>query len=153
LLLDGNESRSRKGNIDGSIIDDDLQSAVVTFEGKPATEDWFGVAMDEPVMINRIVFAHGKSFHDGGWFDASGGKPLVQAKLSKEGNWEKIGELKTYPSTTATESTGLQDGQQFVCALTEPIKVWGIRVSGKPASGDNPQQAFSSCAELQAFGP
>jgi hypothetical protein len=26
-----------------------------------------------------------------------------------------------------------------------------IRVIGKPSSGDNPAQAFSSCAELQAF--
>ncbi len=29
--------------------------------------------------------------------------------------------------------------------------VGSIRVIGKPACGDNPQQAFSSCAELQAF--
>jgi hypothetical protein len=31
------------------------------------------------------------------------------------------------------------------------VRALAIRVVGKPASGDNPAQAFSSCAELQAF--
>jgi hypothetical protein len=35
--------------------------------------------------------------------------------------------------------------------LKEPIKASAVRIIGKPASGDSPQQAFSSCAELQAF--
>jgi hypothetical protein len=26
-----------------------------------------------------------------------------------------------------------------------------VRIMGKPACGDNPREAFSSCAELQAF--
>ena len=40
LLADGEESRSRQGNLSGSIIDDDLQSVVVTFDNHPAREDW-----------------------------------------------------------------------------------------------------------------
>ncbi len=35
--------------------------------------------------------------------------------------------------------------------VAELQEVAGVRVIGKPACGDNPQQAFSSCAELQAF--
>ena len=35
VLLDGQESRSRMGNVGGSIIDEDLQSFVVTFNDKP----------------------------------------------------------------------------------------------------------------------
>jgi len=31
------------------------------------------------------------------------------------------------------------------------VKAFAVRVIGKPASGINPQGAFSSCAELQAF--
>jgi DUF1680 family protein len=153
LLMDGQESRSRHGNLEGSIIDDDPQSFVVTFDAKPAAQDWFAVALDEPVLISRIAFAHGNVFHDGGWFDASGGKPLVQAKLTKDGSWETIGELTSYPATTATESSGLQPGQQFSCSLKAPVQAWSVRVVGKPACGDNPRQAFSSCAELQALGP
>src|SRR5262249_4878392 len=136
-----------------SVIDDDPLSIVVTFDGKPAAQDWFAVALDEPVLIARIAFAHGKIFHDGGWFDASGGKPVVQAKLTKDGPWETVGELAPYPATTATQSSGLQPGQQFSCPLKAPIRAWAVRVAGKPACGDNPSQAFSSCAELQAFGP
>jgi hypothetical protein len=151
LLVEAEESRSRRGNMDGSIVDDDIQTAVVTFDGKSAAEDWFAVTLGELVTIRRIVFVHGKTFHDGGWFDASGGKPRVQVKLDKNGAWETVGELTTYPATTATELAGLRDGQQFSCSLKEPMKAYAIRIVGKPACGDNPQQAFSSCAELQAF--
>jgi DUF1680 family protein len=153
LLLDGQESRSRPGNLEGSIIDDDFQSAVVTFDGKYTQQDWFAVSLDQPETIKRIVFAHGRTFHDGGWFDASAAKPLVQAKLQKDGPWESVGELSTYPQTTSSDSAGLQAGQPFTCSLREPINVWAIRVLGKPSFGDNPHQAFSSCAELQAFPP
>jgi hypothetical protein len=151
LLLDGRESRSRRGNVGGSINDDDPQSFVVTFENKPATEDWFAVTLDEPATISRIVYEHGQSFHDGGWFDAAAAKPRVQVKTSKDGDWETVGELKDYPPTTATDSSGLQNRQRFTCHLASPLKALAIRVIGKPASGDNPQQAFSSCAELEAF--
>ena len=33
----------------------------------------------------------------------------------------------------------------------ELTEKYGVRVLGKPASGDNPQQAFSSCGGLAAF--
>ena len=153
VLRDGQESRSRRGNIDGSIIDDDFQSAVVTFDGQPAAQDWFAVSLDQPETVARVIFAHGKNFHDGGWFDTDTGKPSVQAKLSKEGPWETVGELSSYPATTASDPAGLQDGQPFSCSLKAPIKAWALRVIGKPACGDNPHQAFCSCAELQAFAP
>jgi DUF1680 family protein len=151
VLLDGKETRSRPGNVDGSINDDDAQSAVVTFDGKPAQEDWFAVALDAPVSVKRIVFAHGKTFHDGGWFDTSGGKPRIEVKQAKDGKWEPVGELKDYPAATAISSAGLKNGEKFETRLSAPITIWAVRVSGKPACGDNPQQAFASCAELQAF--
>jgi uncharacterized protein len=151
VLLDGQESRSRTGNVGGSIIDEDLQSFVVTFNDKLKAEDWFAVTLDQPATVSRVVFAHGQTFHDGGWFDASGGKPRIQVKASKDAAWETVGELTDYPATTATDPTGLKGGERFTCKSAMPVKVFAIRVLGKPASGDNPQQAFSSCAELQAF--
>ncbi len=151
LLLDAQESRSRHGNLGGSITDEDFQTAVVTFDGKMAAEDWFAVQLDEPVLIKRVLFGHGKTFHDGGWFDASAGKPRIQVKLSKDGAWETIAELTDYPSTTSKDSAEMDGGESFICNLATPVKACAIRVTGKPACGDNPQQAFSSCAELQAF--
>ncbi len=151
LLLDGQESRSRIGNIGGSIIDDDFESLVVTFNQKRPAQDWYAVTLDDPVSINRVVFAHGRTFHDGGWFDASAGKPRIQVKSSKDAEWETIAEFKDYPATTATDPAGLKDGQPFTCRLPARTRIIAIRVIGKPASGDDPQQAFSSCAELQAF--
>jgi hypothetical protein len=151
LLIDGQESRSRRGNVTGSIVDDDTTTFVVTFDNKPATEDWYAVKLESPAQVGRVVFAHGKTFHDGGWFDASAGKPRVQAQKVKDGPWETIGELDGYPSTTATDSAGLEEGARFTVQPPEPVTVIALRVIGKPACGDNPQQAFSSAAELQAF--
>jgi uncharacterized protein len=151
LLLEGREERSRAGNMDGSINDDDVHSIVVTFDGQPAGEDCFSVPPDQPVTIGRVFFAHGRSFHDGGWFDPGGGKPRIEVLRSPGGSWEKVGELGTYPDTTARTAGTLRSGQMFQCNLDPPIKAFAVRVIGKPASGDNPAQAFASCAEVQAF--
>jgi DUF1680 family protein len=151
LLLDGQESRSRHGNITGSIVDDDTATFVVTFDNKTMAEDWYAVKLDIPVQVSRVVFEHGKVFHDGGWFDTSGGKPRIQAQQTKDGLWETIGELSNYPATTGTDSAGLQEGARFSAQLAKPVTALAIRVVGKPACGDNPKQAFSSAAELQAF--
>jgi hypothetical protein len=151
VLLDGQESRSRAGNADGSIIDEDLSSYVVTFDGQQRAEDWFAVEREGAAEINRVVFAHGHVHHDGGWFDASTGKPRIQVKAAKDAAWETAGELKDYPATTATDPANLKGGELFTLKLPNPLKALAIRVIGKPACGDNSNQAFASCAELQAF--
>lgn len=153
LLADGTESRSRQGNQYGSINDDDFDSIVVTFDGTKSKEDWFAVTLAAPVNIDRVVFAHGRTFHDGGWFDASAGKPRVQVQRGTGGAWETVGELSDYPGTTATDNQQLKSGRKFTLRLTSPEKAVAVRVIGVPACGDNPGQAFSSCAELQAFEP
>ena len=151
LLLEGSESRSRQGNADGSINDGEVHTYVVTYDGKPAAVDWYAVTLEQPVTIARVLFAHGKTFHDGGWFDASAGKPHIQIQTGKGGVWEDVGELKDYPATTAVSAGALREGATFACLLPDPVKVFGVRVVGKPACGDNPKQAFSSCGDLQAF--
>ena len=151
LLTDGVEIRSRKPNA-GSIIDNNPTTIAATFANKRAQEDWFGVELEEPETVERIVFTHGKTFHDGGWFDVSAAKPRVQIKSKHGGEWETVGELKDYPAATATDAAGLKGGERFTLELARATEVYGVRVVGKPASGDNPKQAFSSCGELEAFG-
>jgi hypothetical protein len=64
-----------------------------------------------------------------------------------------IGELSDYPETTAAAApAALKEGVRFTCVLKNPQKVLAVRVVGKPASGDSPGQAFSSCAGLFAMG-
>jgi len=150
LLGDGVEIRSRKPNA-GSIIDNNVQTIAVTFNNRRAPLDWFGVELQEPITFSRLVFVHGKTFHDGGWFDSAAEKPQLQIKTSPDGSWQRIGEIADYPATTATDPAGLKGGERFTCDLDKPVQAYGVRVAGKPASGDNPKQAFSSCAELQAF--
>jgi len=153
LLLDGRESRSRRGNVSGSIVDDETTTFVVTFDGKAAAEDWYAVELNSPVKVGRVVFAQGEIFHDGGWFDASAGKPQVQAQKVKNGPWETIGQFSDYPPTTSTDSAGLRKGMRFTARLASPVTAIALRVVGKPACGDSPRQAFSSASELQAFEP
>ncbi len=151
ILSAGVEARSRDGNQGGSINDGDPGTFVVTFDGRKADLDWYEVALAAPQTVSRVVFHHGRTFHDGGWFDASAGKPKVQVRRAKDGPWEPVGELTSYPATTATNPAGLTEGGNFTLRLTSPMAVYGVRVTGKPACGDNPNQAFSSCGELQAL--
>ena len=139
------EDRSRGGNIDGSILDGDPTTFVVTFDGSHADEDWYEVAFPRPRPVSSITFAHGKTFHDGGWFV---GAPRVQGKRAPGDPWETLGTLPQYPQTTDTDPKGLKDGQAFTLALTAPITLSAVRVVGKPACGDSPRQRFSSCGEL-----
>jgi hypothetical protein len=111
------------------------------------------VELEEPATISRVAFVHGKTFHDGGWFDASAGKPQVQVQFAAKGPWETVADLKDYPAATASDPAGLKGGERVVCELPKPVQVFGVRVIGKPACGDNSKQAFASCAELQAFSP
>jgi DUF1680 family protein len=150
LLLEENESRSRQGNVSGSITDGDPGTFVVTFDGQPAAEDWFAVTLAAPVEMKRLVFIHGKTFHDGGWFDASAGQPQVQVQTARGAKWEGVGVLADYPATTATSAAGLTGGERFTCQFPKATKAFGVRVIGKPASGDDPRQSFASCAELLA---
>jgi DUF1680 family protein len=151
VLLDGVESRSRELGRGGSINDGDPHSVSDTFNGESAAQDWFAVSLDRPVAISRVVFAHGKNFHDGGWFDASAGKPAVQIKSTADGSWEDLCPIEDYPATSATDPAKLEPGQRFTCVLEKPVKMAAIRVIGKPACGDNPKQSFSSCAQLEAY--
>ena len=102
-------------------------------------------------MVKRVLYAHGKTLPEGGWFDASAGKPRIQIKRAKDGPWETVAEIAEYPPTTSKDSAEMDGGESVMCVLPNPVKAWAIRVIGKPACGKNPQQACSSCAELQAF--
>ena len=151
LLTDGEESRSRSGNVAGSIIDHDLSNLVNTWDGQMASEDWFAVTLGEHISASRFVFTHGRNYHDGGWFDTQAGKPQVQVQRTLNGSWDSIGVLQEYPATSAADPGDLVQGQSFALQLNSPVRFLAIRVIGKPSSGDRPQQAFVTCAELQAF--
>jgi len=145
LTAFGTESWSRDGNGDGSICDERSDTFRTTSQGTPAQEDWYAVEMDQPQTIVRAVYRHGKLFRNGGWFDTSEGKPLIQIKRTREGPWETAARLDTYPQAASARPPDLYDGQAFEVKLAAPVKAAGIRILGRPG------QAFSSCAELAAY--
>jgi hypothetical protein len=146
----GRELYSRAGNVNGSIADGDPATFRVTFDGKPQMEAFFGVAIEKPVKIRQATYVAGSVFHDGGWFDATGGKPKFQIRKTADGPWVDVAVLTGYPATTATDAKGVRLGARFTVKF-EPVEAVAIRLIGKPASGDNPAQAFASCAELSAM--
>jgi DUF1680 family protein len=145
----GRELYSRAGNVNGSIADGDPGTFRVTFDGKPQAEAFFGVAIEKPVKISRAIYVAGSLFHDGGWFDATGGKPKLQVKKTADGPWVDVAVFEDYPATTATNAGGVRAGTR-VSVRFAPVEAVAIRIIGKPAGGDNPAQAFASCAELTA---
>jgi hypothetical protein len=151
LFSFADEARNEPGNVSGSITDGDPGTFVVTFNGRPQAEAWFVAESEAPLVIRRLVFAHGQNFHDGGWFDSAAGKPRVEIRRTKDSAWESVGELADYPAATAQNNAGIRAGQEFSLRLAEPVSAVAMRVIGKPASGDNPAQAFASCGELEAF--
>jgi DUF1680 family protein len=152
LLAGGTESRSRIGGGWGEIIDGDPATYASTANGRFASEDWFAVALPAPAVIRRVVYMHGRAFPNGGWFDASAGKPRVQVVRAWGGRWEDLAPLSDYPATTGSDARGLRAGEAFTVRLPRPARVLAVRVIGRPAGGMNPRAPFASCAELQAFG-
>jgi DUF1680 family protein len=143
------ESYSRQGNVNGSIADGDPATWRVTYDGNRHAEDWFAAEAARPVTINSVTYCHGRIYHDGGWWDATQGKPRIQIKKDPNGPWEDAARLDDYPATTATDSKNLAPGQRFTARIA-PVKAVAIRVIGAPACGDRPEQNFASCAELSA---
>ena len=141
----GRESWSRAGTELGSICDERPDTFRDTFQGRPAKLDWYAVELDQPVDIVRVMFRHGRLFSNGGWFDTSEGKPTIQIKRTRAGEWETVATLDSYPNTTATLVPGLRDGEPYSVRLKEPVKAVGLRIAGKPG------QSFSSCAELAGY--
>lgn len=140
------ESTSGDGPVRDSICDERADT-YRTARGEGRDGSWYAVELDRPERVERIVYRHGKVTGEGGWFDTSRGKPVVQIKRSHDGAWETVGRLESYPETNGREAPQLADGQAFEVRLTAPVNAVGIRVVGHAA------RQYSSCAELSAYGP
>ncbi|MBS1701885.1 MAG: glycoside hydrolase family 127 protein [Armatimonadetes bacterium] len=147
---DAKESRSVEGNVDGSICDGDPGTFVVTFDGKKHESAWFALNLESPVEVSHFEFVQGGLFHDGGWFDSSVEPPKFEVQIAKGGKWMTIAPVVGYPKTTATDRGSLKAGDAFKVDMLKSVKVYGVRVIGTPACGDNPLQSFASCGELIA---
>lgn len=140
------EAWSADGLVDGSICDERADTfRTASSDGKEGS--WFAIELSKPEWVERIVYRHGRIMPDGGWFDTSRGKPLVQVKRTADGPWETVGRLETYPASNGKAPPALYEGQAFEVRLPVPLRVVAIRVLGEPGG------RFSSCAELAAYGP
>lgn len=151
LLAGGVETRS-SGTIEhGSAIDYEPYSFVSTYDGCDHPEEWVAVTLEEPVLIGRIVVGHGWSWVNGGWFDTSDGKPVIEIRTDHDAAWTPVEVLAAYPSTTAADPGGLIGGEIFEVVLPEPVRAVAVRVRGRGSSGAYPPQRYVTCGLLEAF--
>lgn len=143
-------SCSRMGNVQNSLTDGLSQTLANTYTDSKAELDWYAIEADSPKEISTIEFRHGRCYWDGGWFDTSEAKPIVQIKRSPGADWETVGVLEAYPKTNSASKPDIADGTLFRLKISRCSAV-AVRVVGRPASGGNPKQNFSSCAELSAY--
>lgn len=156
LLLDGAPSVSRGAGERPLLNDDDVERAfgISTLDSSAAEQDWFAVELPAPASARRFVFVHGVVTREGGWFDARGGKPLVQIREDSASQWLTIGELADYPSTTDVDPVGTDNAWHhhgYSLALAAPRRFTAVRVIGRPAAGADAARPYVTCAELQAF--
>ena len=142
------ESQSRIGNVKGSLIKGTL---ITTYDASKQEQDWYAITLAKPSTVGWVIFTHGKWWQNGGWFDASKGKPQVQAQAEKDGPWATVGELSDYPATTATDNKSFPNYSRFACTLTPPVTAVSVRVIGRAASGGDSAKNFSSSAGLAVY--
>lgn len=151
LLVGGVESRAAGTIPHGSAMDGEPYSFATSFDGTDHGEDWFAVTVAAPVRVGRIVVGHGWSWVNGGWFDASSMRPVVEVRTDANGPWIAIGEVPGYPSTTASSPAGLRGGERFTIALPEPLDIVAVRVRGRGSYGEYPPGRYATCGELAAY--
>ena len=151
LLEGGKWTQSRQGTLQTAAEAEEQVAMHTTFDRTRAVQDWFAVALPQPVTIGRVVFVHGTVFPNGGWFDTSRGKPVVQVQRTAGGPWEPVGTLDNYPATTASHGSRLQNGQAFMARLAQPVTAYAVRVIGAPAGGSDGTENYVTCAGIEAF--
>ncbi len=152
LFTGDHEFLSRPGKTKGSFADNDPTTFSTTDDGRKLDEDWFETHVGWFSRFNVIIFRHGKTFPNGGWFDTSKGKPRVLLRM-QTGESIEVGTLEDYPVTTAESPGTLTDGQAFrlIIPKDKMKDAFGVRIIGTPAGGNDPNQNFASCAELQVL--
>ena len=132
----GKERWSRNGQEGGSICDERTDTYGTTDKRATPALDYFQVQLKMPAAVQRLVFAHGKSTPEGGWFAQA---PVFEAQRVAGGPWERLGAVPGY-----RDGANLAAGQSFELKLPAPVEIAALRVSG-PAKG------YASCAELAAY--
>lgn len=117
---------------------------------------WFDIMLNRAETISRVVFRHGATTPEGGWFDTAEGKPRIEVTHApfpfaqgltrlKDSEWTPIATLECYPDVTAASDPDLTDQKSFEVNFPHQTHVYGIRIVGRPA------RTGVTCAELSGY--
>ncbi|MFO0893035.1 MAG: glycoside hydrolase family 127 protein [Isosphaeraceae bacterium] len=148
LLSQGEESRSRRGNQPGSIVDGDPSSIVVTYDGKKASEDWFAVTLAALTKVGRVRLRTGALPRRPGSIPVEGQTegPGPHGQGRPVGAGRRAGRL---PAHDGRRRRGGPADSRSCSGSRSRWRPWASGSSAQP--GDRPEQSFSSCGELLAF--
>lgn len=121
--------------------------------GKRGDPVWFAVSLERPETISRVTFRHGPTAEEGGWFYTSGGKPRIEItrvpygelRMQKDSDWVTVATIEGYPDVDSDSLPRLTDRQVFEIRLPMQVRVYGIRIVGRPARN------YVTCSELSAY--
>jgi uncharacterized protein len=122
--------------------------------GKRGDAVWFAAVIEAGQPFRRVLFRHGPTSEQGGWFDTSSGKPYVEISREpvpelrfpewRKVKWERIATFDDYPDTDGTTPPSAA-AETIEVRFMKPVQGHAIRIVGRPA-GD-----YVSCAELSAY--
>lgn len=108
----------------------------------PEHDDWFGIAFDEVMVFDRIIFTEGIHFADGGWFENG-----VKVQVRVNGEWIDVELLDNpYPIIPAGSTASDASFTSYTFRFN-PIAGDAVRVYGKAGGSGK----FASCSELAVF--
>ena len=153
VLIEGKPVYSRHDPASAHVNSEDYEDWASTQNGQKADEDWFGIELPSPKTAITFVFNHGQASESGGWFDTSAGKPVVEIKATENSPWQVLGWIDHYPLSDAKTNPFNEDNTKwdYRLDLDTPVSFVAVRVHGKPASGNRPDQNYVTCRQLTAF--
>lgn len=162
------ESVATVTNVD-YLNDEEPHTIATVSTPTPTMEAAVCVQLRRPALVRRVTFAHGLTLRNGGWFDTTLEKPILEIQKESNGPWIRAGVFADYPDTRADDGSALTGGQShgldrtwkstvqlfeqqtFAVTLTSPEEIRGLRIRGRPSQSPQSGQGMISCAEVQAF--
>jgi hypothetical protein len=133
-----------RDGVTGSVGDDDSSIQYDTYNGDTARSvDWVGYSFTGTQTFSKLEFTEGRSFGNGGWFDAA---PSVE--ILQNGLWQPVSGLQVSPNylQSARAGASARSFESFSFTFTSGTGN-GIRLIGPPGGA----RPFISVAELRVF--
>jgi hypothetical protein len=123
------------------MVGTDVKNQYDTYVKTPASDEaYVGYVYNSDTLVSKIVFAEGKHFENGGWFDGE-----VRVEVLIGGEWKKVDTAISTPYPKGDEKKDFgAEFETYVFTLKAPCECRGVRIIGKAGGSAK----FISVSEL-----